>query len=357
MPNLFILGDGIRAFLIIVVVLLLGSFGLYQESFAKLAEDEKLEINQSYTRPTFGLNHENNKKSVDNGFNFNDQTFSISDNFHTPFREQEVNIGEVNLFEAKVYAERNLKVQEFLFGIPNKGEAHLAELGIEVWYDMFGQIYDTKVIQKSNVIDVATVNATHEKVKCRSFDKEENCDVTKLSMIFLEPLKDKVMALKAIDYKNRYQITYLNDGFDISGESLNPMASTMILSTIRNEGMIQVTQTEKYNSHWTTEDGRMFERNNFGSFKQINQTFERFQDVGEPRTRQHSEFGGIIAYEQERATAVFDSSKLISELPESKTINMKPSERIDKKMKDLMAEQEKICQKFLVESEKQTRHY
>ena len=135
------------------------------------------------------------------------------------------------------------------------------------------------------------------------------------------------------------------------------MASTMILSTIRNEGMIQVTQTEKYNSHWTTEDGRMFERNNFGSFKQINQTFERFQDVGEPRTRQHSEFGGIIAYEQESATAVFDSSKLISELPESKTINMKPSERIDKKMKDLMAEQEKICQKFLVESEHQTRHY
>jgi len=351
------LGIEIRVLSLVVTGLLLGSFGFYQESFAITADEinEKIKINESVTRPTFGISHENNKKIVDNGFVFNDKAFSITDNFHTPFAEQPVKLGEVNSFEAKVYAERNLKVQEFLFGIPQKGEAHLAELGIEVWYDFFGEIQDIKVIQKTNVIDIESLTVTHEKVKCLSSDTENKCDVTKVSVIFLEPLKDKVVSIKAIDYQNRYQITYLNDGFDISGTSLNPI-TMMIISPAKYEGLIPVTQTEKYSKFWTAEDGRMFEKNNFGSFKEINQSFERFQDTGEPKTRVHSGFGGIIAQEQERATAVFDSSELISELPESFEYSFPESnERIDKEMKEKMLEQEKECLKYLDSMDIQAR--
>ena len=67
------------------------------------------------TRPTFGLDHETNKKLVDFGFKLNEKRFSVSDNFHTPFEEQIINIGERNTFEAKVYAQKGLHVQEFLF--------------------------------------------------------------------------------------------------------------------------------------------------------------------------------------------------------------------------------------------------
>ena len=49
------------------------------------------------------------------------------------------------------------------------------------------------------------------------------------------------------------------------------------------------------------EDGRTFEMNAFGSFKQINQSFERFKDTGDTRTRAHSEYGKIIQYEKNRA--------------------------------------------------------
>jgi len=332
------MGDRIRVLSIVVAALLLGSFGLYQDSFAITADkiNEKIKINESNTRPTFGLSHENNKKIVDAGFSFNNQKFAIIDNFHTPFTELSVNIGELNSFDAKVYAEKGVKVQEFLFGIPQKGDAHLAELGVEVWFDLFGEIQDIKVIQKSNVIDIDSVTATQQKTKCLS-SGGENCIVTNVSMIFLEPLRDKVMAIKAIDYKNRYQITYLNEGIDVSGDSLNPMNVIMIPSSERNEGLISLTQTEKYSHYWTTEDGRIFERNNFGSFKQINQTFERFQDTGEIRSRVHSGFGGIIANEQERATDVFDASELISELPDyTEHSPLKFSGRIDKEMKEKM---------------------
>jgi len=352
------MGKGRGVLSIIVAVLLLGSFGLYQESFAITAEEinEKIKINESVSRPTFGLSHDNNKKIVDDGFSFNDKTFTITDNFHTPFAELPVNIGELNSFDAKVYAEQGIKVQEFLFGIPDKGEAHLAELGVEVWFGLFGEIQDIKVIQKTNVIDSDSVTATHQKAKCLSSDIEENCNVTSVSMIFLEPLRNKVMAIKAIDYKNRYQITYLNEGFDVSGESLNPMNTMMIPSPERYEGLIQLTQTEKYSLHWATEDGRIFEGNDFGSFKQINQSFERFQDTGEPRTRVHSGFGGIIAQEQQRATAVFDASELISELPDFTSYSPpKISERIEKEMKEKMLEQEQICLKYLEGTNLQAR--
>ena len=237
-----------------------------------------------------------------------------------------------------------LKVQEFLFGIPDPGQAHLAELGIEVWFDLFGEIQEIKVIQKTNVIDVESLIVTHEKAKCLSYDSEEKCDVTKVSVIFLEPLKDSVMSIKAIDYKNRYQITYLNEGFDISGASLNPMATMMYASPAKYEGLIPVTQTEKYSNFWAAEDGRMFEKNNYNSFKLINYKFERFQDTGEPMTRLHSGFGGVIAYEQMKATELFDANKFVSILPEyGPSIVFNEPPRMNSGLKHQMQDQEHIA--------------
>ena len=308
------------------------------------------------TRPTFGISHETFETIVDSGFRFNDQSFTINDNFHTPFAQQTVNIGEVNSFEAKIYADKRLKVQEFLFGIPNVGEAHLAELGVEVWYDYNGNIEEVKAVQKSNVIDKETIVATHEKTKCQSSDIDQKCDVTNVSMIFLEPLKDKVMAVKAIDYKNRYQITYLNEGVEIAGESLNPMQTYLIPSNVRDQGLIKVTQLAKYSPYWQSEDTRTFEMNSFGSFKEINITFERFQDTGTAYTRLHSGFGGVMAYELKRATGIFDASQLISELPESFAyVFPEAGDRMTEEMKAKMLEQEQIARKIIEESKVQAR--
>ena len=194
------------------------------------------------------------------------------------------------------------------------------------------------------------------KIKCIETDLEEKCDTTLMSAIFLEPLKDKVMAIKAIDFKYRDQTTYLNDGFNITGESLNPMYTSLIPSKIKHEGLILITQTEKYSKYWVSEDGRMFERNDFGSFKQINQTFERFQDTGTAYTRLHSGFGGIIAYEQKRAIQLFNSTEYISELPESFAyIFADPSKRIDDKMRQQMLNQEQIAKDLLEKTYLQAR--
>ena len=312
--------------------------------------------NEHLSKPTFGESHLNGQIIVYDGFILNNQTFTITNNFHTPFAEQSIKLGEMNSFEATVYSPKDLKVQEFLFGIPKIGEAHLSDLGVEVWYGVNGEIEEVRAIQKSNIIDKESIVATHEKTKCKSTDVKEHCDTTSISVIFFEPLKDKVMALKAIDYNNGYHITYLNEGLDISDTSLNPMETRMIPPLIKGEGFIKVTQMEKYSPYWMAKDGRMFERNDFGSFKQINISFERFQDSGDPLTRYHSGFGGIMEYEKDRALKIFNATSVLSQLSESYSIDISIGERITEETKEKMNEQEIIAQKILEESQVQARY-
>jgi len=314
-------------------------------------------MNHWDTRPTFGINHETRETIlVENGFSFNGESFTVTDNHHTAFDQKSINIGTVNTFVATVYASKVLKVQEFLFGVPEIGMGHLAEMRIEVWFNIDGEIEYVKVVQESDVIDAASVSVSHEKTKCLAIALEEKCDRTLISAIFLEPLKDNVMAIKAMDFKLRDHTTYLNDGFNITGESLNPMDTSFIPSNTKHEGLILVTQTEKYSKYWLAEDGRMFERNNFGSFKQIGIEFERFEDTGTAYTRLHSGFGGIIAYEQKRATLLFNSTQYISEIPESFAyIYPEISERIDDKMREQMLTQEQIAKDHLEKTYLQAR--
>ncbi len=96
--------------------------------------------------------------------------------------------------------------------------------------------------------------------------------------------------------------------------------------------------------------------NSFGSTKLINHKFERFQDTGNAFIRQHSGFGGIIAYEQNRALDTFDASDIVSELPESFAyVFPEAHERITDEMIQEMIIQEHIAQKLLDESDTQTR--
>jgi hypothetical protein len=108
----------------------------------------------------------------------------------------------------------------------------------------------------------------------------------------------------------------------------------------------------------TQDEDRMFEMNSFGSFKEINQKFERFQDTGTAYTRLHSGFGGVIDYELKRAAKIFEGSELLKELPDY--IPYTPpeiSERTTDEMKAKMLEQEEIAQEILDDVYRVDRHY
>ena len=317
------------------------------------------------TRPTFGISHEDRSTQlVTGGFQFNDMALTITDNHHTHMPKQKIVTGTVNSFAATVYADKKLKIQEFLFGVPEVGMGQEWEFEVEAHYDTNGDFDEVFVYENKNgknyenteIIDKNSMSITHEKVKCAPTDEDKKCDKTIFSAIFLEPLKNNVIAIKAIDFDTQVQTTYLNEGFDISGNNFNPLPVKMIPSNIKNEGLIKITQIEKYSDYWISGDGRIFEMNSFGSFKQINQSFERFKDTGNPYTRQHSEFGKIIAYEQKRATQMFNSTDYQSNLPDIFFYEFPEHvERIDENMKQEMSIQEQIAKNYLEKTYVQSR--
>ena len=120
----------------------------------------------------------------------------------------------------------------------------------------------------------------------------------------------------------------------------------MIASNVKGEGLVEVTQLEKYSPYWITADGRLYEKNNFGSFTQIDKKFERFQDKGYPKTRLHSGFGELIKSEQEKATKLFDSSMLESKDKGYHSHDFSKTEKINYVQK-AMSLQEKIAKRIL----------
>jgi len=198
----------------------------------------------------------------------------------------------------------------------------LAESCVEVHFDYgYGddkKITEIKVVQGSNVI--GNVSATHEMASCTVPDKAKSCDKTMISVIFLEPLQHKVMMIKGIDEKRYFSETYFNEGFNVDGKQLTELPTAMIPSQVKYEGLIKVTQSEKYSSIWISDDGKMFERNNSGSFNQINQSVEKIKDTGDARTRTHSEFAGWKEQQAFNAKSVFNSDGIQSVLPDSFTI-------------------------------------
>jgi len=134
------------------------------------------------------------------------------------------------------------------------------------------------------------------------------------------------------------------------------MKTEMIPSGLKGGGLVQVTQVSKYSQYWKTEDEKLFERNSFGSFQEINSEFKRFHDLGDAKTRSHSEFGLVLNYEKARAEKTFDASKILSKLPDTFHYDFKITERINDEVKNQMKIQEQLAKRILDESNKQTRY-
>lgn len=271
------------------------------------------------TKPTFGISYQTNKQFVTDGFGYNVFAKTITDNFHTGFSMVNIPTDTSYPLYAKGYFANQLKTQEFCFGIPETGKGYLAESCIEVHFDSGSgddrKITDVQVIQDSNVID--DVSVQHEMASCNTSDTAKVCDKTMITIAFAEPLQHSVMMIKGIDWKGKSTETYLNEGFNVNGKQLTDLPTAMIPGPTKYEGLIQVTQSEKYSNIWVSDDERMFERNSSGSFNQIKQTHERHQDTGDMKNRTHSAFAEWKDQQAIKAKNIWDSSKYVSTLAPS----------------------------------------
>jgi len=270
------------------------------------------------TKPTFGLDHQTQFVKVEGGFTANGKIFDITDNWHTDFERQAIVVGQTNTFSAKAHAPYVLNVVEFMFGIPEVGFAHMAEASIEVTIDRDLNITNIRVIQEDNLINPDSVSASATMAQCKSGDVDKKCYFVTISAVFYEDTLNDIFALKGIDFTRRYHITYLNEGFTIIGESLNPATTLLIASNVKgSSGLMQVTQIDKRNDMWISDSGIEFKRNSFGTFLRTTPVeLVRDDPIVKVMTRLNSNFDTMKINEMYRGVEVFDSGLLQKELPD-----------------------------------------
>ena len=259
------------------------------------------------TKPTFGRNWENTLQLVDDGVLFNRYSIQVTDNWHTDFIKQVVVVGSPNVAGMKVYSDYDIKWVEFAFDIPGVGYEHQAGARIVVPIDwQTDKIIDEDVYvqQSTKLIDVSSVRVFQGETECSKLLKDRMCDTFFVQFKFLERPEFDVFAVKAVDEKNRVTTTYLNEGIEVNGESLNPPEIILVASPDRfHRGLVELTQIgDKFENTWQSEDGYIYQMNQFGTFVIVDMPeLEKRVDNGEPKTRNHSAFNDLKSYEEQRA--------------------------------------------------------
>ena len=212
-------------------------------------------------------------------------------------------------------------IQRVEFGlVPEAGMMHKAEVLIEVWVRPGQERVVVK--QGENIIDESAISPQLIIKAADCFEGSGNNDCTFIgvsNIVFREEPFFEVIGLKVADITGRASTVYLNDGFDIVGESMNPPKTDVMDSGKRGVGLIDVTQIDKWNNIWIDEKGIEYFKNSFGTYiRQTPITQEIIQDDSwTVMNRMNSNFEKMINYEAIRAKQIFDSSQIISESPGS----------------------------------------
>jgi len=205
------------------------------------------------------------------------------------------------------------------FGLVPELEAyHKAETKIEILFENdFNNYYhpddDTtdviiksiSVIQRENLIDESLLSGSISKVSC-GYVSSDCYELSINGIMFRDvPFFEKI-GIIAVDTERRFQITYLNEGFEIDGISLNA-AMTDTITHHSKLGSFQVIQLDRFENLWSDKDGIIYTHNDVKSWDRLTPvSFERYPD-GETSvmTRAHSEFGGLIEKQRLIAEQIF----------------------------------------------------
>ena len=288
-----------------------------------LAENSGGSSNNWKKKPTFGQSWEiSSSQLVTDGFTFNGHTLDITDNWHTDFTRTSSIIGETNSVNMKAYAADGFSYVTLSLGVPEIGEVSDAETDIIL---MLNRNYDnpndydiTEIIheQKESLVDESQTTAAVSKAECNP-GSDIQCYSFDIDFKVNAPLKSDVLAISAVDSKRRSTVTYVNEGVEFTGQSLLAPNTHYIVQKKTNQGpaeMLTLTQQDRRYNIWEDDSGYLWAQNDHGSWFSITSPeSERFVDGAvNVMTRMHSNFEKLTQQEQEKATVIFDASKLVS---------------------------------------------
>lgn len=245
------------------------------------------ELTEHLKRPTIGMQHTPEGQSdiqlVDYGFTFdescNGKQYQITNNWYTPFEKVIVETGKQYCSKIKVYtdADSTLHMVELAL-VPSVGERHNAETAISIYFDHLMNNIFINIRQNENIIDEDKLTVSYKPTECTKNQQnkvmygymnnyEKLCyEVTINNILFREkPFFEKV-AITVIDSEGRPNTTYLNEGFDIIGKSLNPQKTDLMASSKKGVGLEKMVLIDKFTNTWINVNGDLYTRNNHGTW-------------------------------------------------------------------------------------------
>ena len=297
------------------------------------------------TPPTLGVDS-SGRVLVSQGFQYNQWVADVQ-RYFTPMDLITVNVGEMNKAVLKIYENSGpdkIEHVELTFGL-GKGETVNDKRASIIWEKSWDGIETVTLYDPENALDKDKVNVESTFGSCNGDgdgDNDSNAGVTDdlVKNNLLQKIKhdDNVCLIMTIDHMFREPLefnmvgtyvwdhnghsgwqNYFNHGIEIQGDSMNPPKTDTILSDKKGAGTIGLTQIDKWNNIWVDDNGVKYFKNDFGTYiRQTPITMEIKQDPNWTIiNRLNNNFDKIIVYEQNRAAEIFDSSEIISQLPES----------------------------------------
>ena len=175
------------------------------------------------TAITFGIDHVNpSYQRVENGIKVNAYSKTIDNNFHTEFPLQTAKVGILNTLAFKAYGYYPIEHLGFCLGHPEAGTPD--SMGcVDAKLDQLTQkVLDVQISnEKENTFDDFSISASSTETNCNTKD-DSVCSLIVFTFRLYQAPQDDVFSIYGIDNRNRIHQTYLNDGIDFSGASLNP---------------------------------------------------------------------------------------------------------------------------------------
>ena len=269
------------------------------------------------TKPTFGVSWENNQPFISSGFTLNDYTLDITNNWHTSFVPVNGVIGKENNAKIKVYAPKGLNTVILSLGVPEVGKVNDAETDIivsiqpnytgTISYIITGINHE----QKESLVDETQTTATLSKSLCNDSDIIEKCYTVDINFIVQAPLKSDPIAITAIDTKNRYTTTYINEGLTFTGDSMLEPATVQLVTKKGNQyaaETIDLVQQDRRHNLWEDQHGNLWTQNDHDTWIQLTFTKDTPKDsYVNVMTRMHSAFDSRIDVHTQNMESIRDS--------------------------------------------------
>jgi len=275
--------------------------------------------------PTMGL-APNGNRVVQGGFSYNGHTVDVMAG-HTPFPLINATIGEDNHVIAKVYESQgldSLRRVQFSMGLEKVSTpVDLADVIIDIWIQYGGtEITDIKITDDHNLIDRDSIYVEAQMVNCRD-DNETQCASITLHHTYREAPIYNTMKVMVMDIYKYSIIQSFNDGLEVLGESMNPadITYTHVPNILypQQRGLIELTQIDRgeqlwidpYGYVWQGDDSKMVLISDIPLKSPDDDAKSKFFGYN---NRINSHFTEYMQEQVDRATILFDSSLIQSEL-------------------------------------------